>query len=94
MFPKRLLCLLKEVLNAKNIPLTFQSGDNIDLILGVREGKHAIDVVILWNTLFQIGEYTSEQEARREYNNYLGQLKQGYGIHITSNRTAEIIEPK
>lgn len=86
--------LESEVLSAENIPLAFQSGDSIDLRLGVKEGKHAIDVVMPWNNIFQIGEYTSEQEARREYDNYLAQLKKGYGIHITRNRTAEIIEPK
>ena len=86
--------LEREVLSAENIPMVFQSGDNIDLRLGIKEGKHAIDVVMPWNNIFQIGEYTSEQEARKEYGKYLDQLKQGYGIQITSTRTAEIIEPK
>ena len=86
--------LEEEVLSEKNIPIVFQSGDNIGLKLGVKEGKHAIDVVMPWNNIFQIGEYTSEQEARKEYNKYLNQLKQGYGICIINNRTAKIIKSK
>lgn len=86
--------LEREVLSAKNIPMMFQSGDNIDLNLGIKEGKYAIDIIMPWNNIFQIGEYISEQEARKEYNKYLNQLKQGHGIKIINNRTAEIIELK
>ena len=86
--------LEEEVLSAKNILMGFQSGDNIDLKLGLKEGKHTIDVVMPWKNILQIGEYNSEQEARKEYNKYLNQLKQRYGIYIINNKTAKIIKSK
>jgi len=84
--------LESEVLSAENIQMVFQSKDNISLRLGIQKEKHTIDLVMPWNSMFQIGEYTSEQEARKQYGEYLAQLKQGYRIRITSNRTAEIIK--
>ena len=86
--------LEREVLSAENIPIAFQYGDKIELILGVKEGKHEIDIVMPWDNILQIGEYNSEQEARKEYSKYLNQLKQGYGICIINNRTAKIIKSK
>lgn len=86
--------LEREVLDAENTLMTLKSGDDISLMLAVKEGNHTIDVVMPWNNIFQIGNYTSEQEARKEYSNYLNQLRNGYRIHITDNKTAEIIEPE
>ena len=91
---KKYESLESNILNSEATSIVFQPEENIELMLGVSEGKHVINIEMPWNNTFEIGKYTSEQEARKEYDKYLTQLKQRYGIHITSNRTAELIKPK
>jgi hypothetical protein len=88
--------LEEKVLDTKNIQLVFKPVDRASLRLGLSgyEGKSkiAIDVVMPWGNLYNVGEYVSREIAKKDFDEYSKQLDSGYKIQIINGRQAMIVK--